>query len=75
MPGYKDTAGLERACRIALALGFDGKQCIHPAQLATVNAVVLPVRRRGGEGRRCRLKAYDSRGDAPARAPRRMTAG
>ena len=40
--GYTDTAGLERACRIAQALGFDGKQCIHPAQLDTVNAVFSP---------------------------------
>ena len=40
--GFKDTAGLERACRIAQALGFDGKQCIHPAQLETVNAVFSP---------------------------------
>jgi citrate lyase beta subunit len=40
--GYQDTAGLERACRIAQAMGFDGKQCIHPAQLATVNGVFAP---------------------------------
>lgn len=40
--GYKDTAGLIRACQIACALGFDGKQCIHPAQLATVNAEFSP---------------------------------
>ena len=40
--GYKDTAGLVRACSIALALGFDGKQCIHPVQLPTVNAAFSP---------------------------------
>jgi citrate lyase beta subunit len=40
--GYKDTAGLERACRIAQAMGFDGKQCIHPGQLATVNEIFAP---------------------------------
>jgi citrate lyase subunit beta/citryl-CoA lyase len=40
--GYTDTAGLVRACEIALALGFDGKQCIHPGQLATVNAAFSP---------------------------------
>jgi citrate lyase beta subunit len=40
--GYKDAVGLERACRIAQALGFDGKQCIHPSQLATVNALFTP---------------------------------
>jgi len=40
--GYTDTAGLVRACEIAIALGFDGKQCIHPGQLATVNAAFSP---------------------------------
>ena len=39
---YKDTPGLIRACQMARALGFDGKQCIHPAQLATVNAQFSP---------------------------------
>jgi citrate lyase beta subunit len=33
---YKDADGLERACRLARAMGFDGKQCIHPAQLPIV---------------------------------------
>jgi citrate lyase subunit beta/citryl-CoA lyase len=41
--GYKDMAGLERACRIARAMGFDGKECIHPAQLAIVNAIFGPT--------------------------------
>ena len=40
--GYTDAAGLERACRIAHVMGFDGKQCIHPAQLATVNSIFTP---------------------------------
>ena len=40
--GYTDTAGLVRACQIAVALGYDGKQCIHPGQLATVNAAFSP---------------------------------
>ena len=39
---FKDSASFERACRVALALGFDGKQCIHPAQVATANAVFAP---------------------------------
>ena len=39
---FKDAAGLERAGRIARAMGFDGKQCIHPAQLPVVNAVFGP---------------------------------
>ena len=40
--GIRDQEGLERACRIARAMGFDGKQCIHPSQLATVNAIFAP---------------------------------
>jgi citrate lyase subunit beta/citryl-CoA lyase len=39
---YQNREGLDRACRIARALGFDGKQCIHPGQLATTNGVFAP---------------------------------
>jgi citrate lyase beta subunit len=41
--GYKDAAGFERSCKIARALGFDGKQCIHPGQLAAANSVFGPT--------------------------------
>ncbi|MBZ5728590.1 MAG: CoA ester lyase [Acidobacteriia bacterium] len=41
--GYRDAAGFERACRIARAMGFDGKQCIHPGQLAAANAIFTPA--------------------------------
>lgn len=41
--GFKDQAGFERSCRIARAMGFDGKQCIHPSQLATANSVFSPT--------------------------------
>jgi malyl-CoA/(S)-citramalyl-CoA lyase len=41
--GYTDHAGLERACRIARAMGFDGKQCIHPLQVPTVNNTFSPT--------------------------------
>lgn len=41
--GYNDQAGLERACRIARAMGFDGKECIHPKQLTTVNEAFSPT--------------------------------
>ncbi|MCU0291827.1 MAG: CoA ester lyase [Thermoanaerobaculaceae bacterium] len=40
--GLGDPAGLERAARIARALGFDGKHCIHPAQLEMVNQIFTP---------------------------------
>ncbi|MGH9682957.1 MAG: HpcH/HpaI aldolase/citrate lyase family protein [Candidatus Acidiferrales bacterium] len=40
---YEDSTGLERACNIASAMGFDGKQCIHPNQLAVANAIFTPA--------------------------------
>jgi len=40
--GYKDAAGFERSCRISRAMGFDGKQCIHPSQLGAANAIFSP---------------------------------
>lgn len=39
---FRDTVGLEQASRTARALGFDGKQCIHPSQLITVNTIFTP---------------------------------
>ena len=39
---FRDADGLARSCRIARAMGFDGKQCIHPAQLPVVNAAFSP---------------------------------
>jgi citrate lyase subunit beta/citryl-CoA lyase len=40
--GYRDTAGLEKSARIARVMGFDGKQCIHPSQIAVVNEMFSP---------------------------------
>lgn len=40
---FRNEAGLTEVARIAKALGFDGKQCIHPAQLATVNTIFAPT--------------------------------
>jgi citrate lyase beta subunit len=40
--GLRAPEELERASRVARAMGFDGKQCIHPAQLAIVNRVFSP---------------------------------
>lgn len=37
-----DSAHLEQSARTALALGYRGKLCIHPAQIETVNAVFTP---------------------------------
>ncbi len=40
---FRNEAGLTEVTKIARALGFDGKQCIHPAQLATVNTIFAPA--------------------------------
>jgi len=39
---FGDTAGLEEQCRLARALGFRGKACIHPGQIETINRVFAP---------------------------------
>jgi len=39
---YGDEEGLRRSCMIARSLGFDGKWCIHPAQIAVVNETFSP---------------------------------
>jgi citrate lyase subunit beta/citryl-CoA lyase len=39
---FRDEAGFTRSCRIAHAMGFDGKQCIHPGQLAAANTIFSP---------------------------------
>jgi citrate lyase beta subunit len=40
--GTRDEAGLEAQALLARSLGFGGKACIHPAQLAVVNRVFAP---------------------------------
>ncbi len=66
--GYKDAAGFERSCRIARAMGFDGKQCIHPAQLPIANAVFSPSSEEIAHARRvveaCERAAAEGRGAA-----------
>jgi malyl-CoA/(S)-citramalyl-CoA lyase len=39
---FRDDEGLARSSRIARAMGFDGKQCIHPAQLRIINELFSP---------------------------------
>lgn len=41
-PDFRDPEGLKTSALRARAAGFAGKACIHPAQLATVNAVFAP---------------------------------
>ena len=40
---YRDEEGLREGCLIARSLGFDGKWCIHPAQIEVVNQVFSPT--------------------------------
>jgi citrate lyase subunit beta/citryl-CoA lyase len=39
----QDEEGLEASTRLALGLGFQGKMCIHPNQIAVVNRVFTPT--------------------------------
>jgi len=40
---YQDEEGLRESCLIARSMGFDGKWCIHPSQVETVNEVFSPT--------------------------------
>jgi citrate lyase subunit beta/citryl-CoA lyase len=40
---YRDEAGLEASARRARLLGFDGKTCVHPAQVAVVSRAFAPT--------------------------------
>jgi citrate lyase beta subunit len=40
---FRDEHGFRRSCRISRALGFDGKWCIHPSQIAIANDVFAPT--------------------------------
>ena len=40
---YREEEGLRESCKVARALGFDGKWCIHPAQIRIVNEVFSPT--------------------------------
>jgi citrate lyase subunit beta/citryl-CoA lyase len=56
---YKDPIGFERSCRIARALGFDGKQCIHPSQLGPANTIFSPSDEEVARARAL-VQAYDA---------------
>jgi citrate lyase subunit beta/citryl-CoA lyase len=42
---YGDEGGLRESCLRARSLGFDGKWCIHPAQIPVVNEAFSPTER------------------------------
>lgn len=56
---FRDAPGFERSCRIARALGFDGKQCIHPAQIAATHAVFTPTAEAAAHAQRV-VAAYEA---------------
>ncbi|MGH9486744.1 MAG: HpcH/HpaI aldolase/citrate lyase family protein [Terriglobales bacterium] len=55
---FKDAAGFERSCRIALGLGFDGKQVIHPAQIGAARALFTPAAAAAAQAERV-VAAYE----------------
>jgi citrate lyase subunit beta/citryl-CoA lyase len=65
---YNDRAGFERSCRIARAMGFDGKQCIHPSQIPTVHTAFSPTAEEVAHAQRivdaCELAQREGRGVA-----------
>jgi citrate lyase subunit beta / citryl-CoA lyase len=40
---YRDEEALRKSCLLARSLGFEGKWCIHPAQIEVVNEVFSPT--------------------------------
>ena len=55
---YRDEEGLRKSCLLARSLGFDGKWCIHPAQIETVNEVFQPTEEETEWAKKV-LKAYE----------------
>lgn len=63
---WEDAALLEADCRRARKLGFGGKLCIHPKQVAAVNAAFSPSEAEVGWARRVLEAARQSGGAAVA---------
>jgi citrate lyase subunit beta/citryl-CoA lyase len=40
---HRNEEGLRESCLLARSLGFDGKWCIHPAQISVINEVFSPT--------------------------------
>jgi citrate lyase subunit beta/citryl-CoA lyase len=62
---HTDAEGFRRACVVARAMGFDGKQCIHPSQIPVANEVFSPTMEEIDQARRV-VDAYE-RGAAEGR--------
>lgn len=61
----KDEAGLESGTHRVKALGFTGRACIHPAQVATVNQAFSPTEAEIAQARRV-LEAFEAAASAAA---------
>lgn len=57
MADFRDLEGFRRSCLIARSLGYDGKWCIHPSQIAIANEVFSPTQEEIVWARRV-LEAY-----------------
>jgi citrate lyase subunit beta/citryl-CoA lyase len=60
---FRDPEGLRASCRTGRALGFTGKWCIHPSQIAIVHEVFSPSAQEIAWARRI-VEAYDAANDA-----------
>jgi citrate lyase subunit beta/citryl-CoA lyase len=64
---YRDEAHLEREMASAKRLGFSGKLCIHPVQVAIANCMFLPTEEEIKEARAI-VQAFEQEGIAKGRA-------
>jgi citrate lyase beta subunit len=55
---HRDEKGLRQSSLLARSLGFDGKWCIHPAQIETVNDVFSPTNEEAEWARKV-VRAYE----------------
>ena len=60
---YRNEEGLRKSCLLARSLGFDGKWCIHPAQIGVVNEVFSPTEREIEWAKKV-VRAYEEASDA-----------
>ena len=57
---YNDEEGLRKSCLLARSLGFDGKWCIHPGQIVSVNEAFSPTEEEVEWARKV-VNAYEER--------------
>jgi citrate lyase beta subunit len=63
---FRDPEGLDVAAQRSRALGFDGKWCIHPSQIETINQTFSPSTGEVERARRVIAAHEDARGGAAA---------